>query len=267
MSYRTYGEFVQNPAGKGDTALGMLPCLAGHTAPYCRGWDLDYSDIQRYQDWEKEFSAYEADGLLPAFQTIKLPNDHTEGSRAGKLTPRAFVAQNDQALGMIVDRISHSRYWGTSAIFVVEDDAQNGPDHVDAHRTVALVISPWTKRDFVDSELYSTSSMVRTMELILGLPPMSQYDSSATPMFNSFSATPDTSPYVYRRASIDIEEKNARGAFGQQRSEEFDFSRQDAVPDLELSEIVWRSVRGTGSPMPAPVRSAFVRVHGVEDGD
>jgi YVTN family beta-propeller protein len=267
VSYRTYGEFVQNPAGKGDTALGMLPCLAGHTAPYYHGWDLEYSDIRRYQDWEKEFSAYEANGLLPAFQTIKLPNDHTEGSRAGKLTPRAFVAQNDQALGMIVDRISHSRYWRTSAIFVVEDDAQNGPDHVDAHRTVALVISPWTRREFVDSELYSTSSMVRTMEIILGLPPMSQYDSSATPMFNSFSTTPDTAAYVYHRASIDIEEKNVRGAFGQQRSEEMDFSRQDRVPDLELGEIVWRSVRGSRSPMPAPVRSAFVRVHGSEEGD
>jgi YVTN family beta-propeller protein len=267
VSYRTYGEFVQNPVGKGDTAVGMLPCLAGHTALHCRGWDLDYSDIQRYQDWEKEFSAYEANGGLPAFQTIKLPNDHTEGSRAGKRTPRAFVAQNDQALGMIVDRISHSKYWRTSAIFVVEDDAQNGPDHVDAHRTVALVVSPWTKRDFVDSELYSTSSMVRTMELILGLPPMSQYDSSATPMFSSFSASPDTSTYTCRRASIDIEEKNVRGGFGQERSEEMDFSRQDAVPDLELSEIVWRSVRGSHSAMPAPVRSAFVRVHGGEDGD
>ncbi|HTY57541.1 MAG TPA: alkaline phosphatase family protein, partial [Bacteroidota bacterium] len=237
VTYRTYGEFAENPKGPGDTAVGLLPSLLGHTAPYCRGWDLDYSDIQRYADWEKEFSAYEANGLLPAFQTIKLPNDHTEGTRAGKLTPRAFVAQNDQALGMIVDRISHSRYWATSAIFVVEDDAQNGPDHVDAHRTVALVVSPWTKRGFVDSELYSTSSMVRTMELILGLPPMSQFDSSATPMYNAFSAAADLSPYVYRRASIDLEEKNVKGAFGQLRSEEMDFSRQDAVPDLELGEI------------------------------
>jgi hypothetical protein len=105
------------------------------------------------------------------------------------------------------------------------------------------------------------------MELILGLPPMSQYDSSATPMFSSFSASPDTSTYTCRRASIDIEEKNVRGGFGQERSEEMDFSRQDAVPDLELSEIVWRSVRGSHSAMPAPVRSAFVRVHGGEDGD
>ncbi len=267
VSYRTYGEFAQNPGEKGDTAVGLLPSLAGHTAPYCHGWDLDYSDIQRYSDWEKEFTAYEANGLLPAFQTIKLPNDHTEGARAGKRSPRAFVAQNDQALGMIVERISRSPYWQTSAVFVVEDDAQNGPDHVDAHRTVALVISPWTKRGYVDSDLYSTSSMVRTMELILGLPPMSQYDSSATPMFSSFTMVPDTSGYLCRRASIDIEEKNPPGAFGQMRSGEMDFSREDAVPDLELGEIVWRSVRGPLSPMPAPVRSAFVRVRRNEEGD
>jgi YVTN family beta-propeller protein len=267
VSYRTYGEFAQNPGEKGDTAVGLLASLAGHTAPYCHGWDLDYSDIQRYRDWEREFTAYEANGLLPAFQTIKLPNDHTEGSRAGRRSPRAFVAQNDQGLGMIVDRISHSPYWKTSAIFVIEDDAQNGPDHVDAHRTVALVISPWTRRGYVDSDLYSTSSMVRTMELILGLPPMSQYDSSATPMFSSFTTMPDTSPYLCRGASIDIEEKNAPGAFGQLRSGEMDFSREDAVPDLELGEIVWRSVRGPGSPMPAPVRSAFVRVRRNEEGD
>ena len=267
VSYRTYGEFTQTGEGKGDTAVGMIPSLAGHTAPLARGWDLEYSDIQRYRDWEKEFTAYEADGNLPAFQTIKLPNDHTEGARAGKRTPRAFVAQNDQGLGMIVERISHSRYWRSSAIFVVEDDAQNGADHVDAHRTVALVISPWTKRGFVDSELYSTSGMVRTMELILGLPPLSQYDSSATPMFNSFAPAPDTSAYVLRGAGIDIEEKNVKGAFGQERSEEMDFSRQDAVPDLELGEIVWRSVRGSDSPMPPPVRSAFVRVHTNESGD
>ena len=119
----------------------------------------------------------------------------------------------------------------------------------------------------MDSDLYSTSSMVRTMELILGLPPMSQYDSSATPMFSSFTTMPDTSPYLCRGASIDIEEKNAPGAFGQLRSGEMDFSREDAVPDLELGEIVWRSVRGPGSPMPAPVRSAFVRVRRNEEGD
>ncbi|HUI09698.1 MAG TPA: bifunctional YncE family protein/alkaline phosphatase family protein, partial [Bacteroidota bacterium] len=267
VSYRTYGEFARNPGEGSDTAAGLLPSLAGHTAPRAHGWDLDYSDIDRYRDWEKEFTAYEASGDLPAFQTIKLPNDHTSGTRTGALTPRAFVAQNDQALGMIVDRISHSRYWATSAIFVIEDDAQNGPDHVDAHRTEALVVSPWTKRHYVDSELYSTSSMVRTMELILGLPAMSQYDSSATPMFSAFSTTPDASPYASRHALINLEERNGPRAYGAARSGMMDFTRADAAPERELNEIVWRSVRGPSSPVPAPVRSAFVvsRRSGDED--
>jgi len=261
VSYRTYGEFTELPEHPGDSTVPMLPSLVGHTAPHFRGWDLTYSDIQRYSDWEKEFSEYERTGDLPRFQTIKLPNDHTEGTHSGRLTPRAFVAQNDQALGMIVDRVSHSPYWRTSAIFVIEDDAQDGADHVDAHRTTALVISPYVRHKAVDSELYSTSSMIRTMELILGMPALSQFDASATPMFNSFQNAPDTTPFVYQKAKIDLEEKNRPGAYGQARSDEMDFSKADAAPEDELNEIVWRSVRGADSPMPAPVRSAFVQNH------
>jgi YVTN family beta-propeller protein len=267
ISYRTYGEFVGNPAREGDSAKALLPVLAGHVAPFCRGWDLRYSDISRYKDWEKEFNRYEREGGLPRFQTIKLPNDHTEGTHRGTLTPRAFVAQNDVALGMIVERISHSPYWTSSAIFVVEDDAQNGADHVDAHRTVALVISPYTRRHFVDSELYSTSSMVRTIEMILGLPPLSQFDAAATPMDASFTSVPDVHPYRHRSARIDLEEKNKPGAFGWKESEEMDFTREDAAPDFQFGEIVWRSVKGDQVPMPPPVRSAFVRVPDETDDD
>lgn len=259
VSYRTYGEFAENGQTPEDTVKATMPSLVGHVAPFYRGWDLSYSDTLRYHSWEREFSRYEGTEDLPAFQIIKLPNDHTEGTRRESLTPRAFAAQNDLALGMLVDRISHSRYWKESAIFVIEDDAQNGPDHVDAHRTVALVISPYTKRHFTDSELYSTSSMVGTMELILGLPFLSQFDAAATPMYNSFTSTPDTSTYACRAARVDLSERNPAGAFGQLRSEQIDFSRQDAAPDVELSEIVWKAVRGADSPMPAPVRSGFVR--------
>ena len=267
VSYRTYGEFIENPAKQGDSARALLPCLEGHVAPLSMGWDLQFSDIDRVAQWEKEFSKYELDGNLPQFQTIKLPNDHTEGTKKGSLTPRAYVAQNDLALGMLVERISHSRYWMSSAIFVIEDDAQNGPDHVDAHRTVALVISPYVRRHVVDSELYSTSSMVRTMELILGLPCLSQFDSAATPMVNSFSASADSTPYVCRKTRLDLQETNIAGAFGQEACETMDFSREDRVPDLLLGEVVWRSVRGQDSPMPAPVRSAFVRIReGSRDG-
>jgi len=264
VSYRSYGEFAQNGQKPGDSTVATLESLAGHVAPWYMSWDLSYSDVKRVQAWEKEFTEYERNGGLPHFQTIKLPNDHTEGTRRGSLSPRAFVAQNDLALGMLIERITRSRFWKESAIFVIEDDAQDGPDHVDAHRTVALVISPYTKRHFVDSELYSTTSMLRTMELILGLPPLSQFDATATPMHTAFTSTPDTTGYRCRPAKINIEERNPAGSFGQGRSGEMDFTREDAAPERELNQIVWKSIRGIHSEMPPPVRSAFVRTIGGE---
>ncbi len=264
VSYRTYGEWVENPRRAGDSARALMPSLEGHLAPFYRGWDLSYSDVDRAKEFIREFDQYEKNGDLPQFVIIKLPNDHTEGTRKGSLTPRAYVAQNDLALGMVVERISHSKFWNESAIFAIEDDAQNGPDHVDAHRTVALVISPWTRRGFVDSELYSTTSMVRTMELILGLPPLSQFDAASTPMHRSFASASDLRPYTCRPANISLTERNRDGAYGQLRSGRMDFSAEDLIPDTEFSEIIWRSVKGV--PMPAPVRNAFVRpAEGLDD--
>ena len=260
VSYRIYGEFTTNGPTPDDSTSGTMESMRDHVAPFYRGWDLSYSDVLRAEAWAEEFDRFERERNLPSCQIISLPNDHTEGTRKGSLAPRAFVAQNDLALGMIVERISRSPYWKESAIFVIEDDAQNGPDHVDAHRTVALVISPYTKHHFVDNELYSSTSMVRTIELILGLPPLSQFDAAAQPMYNSFTTTPDFSPYVSHPANVDIHEKNPSGAYGQQRSEQLDFTRVDAIPDTELNEIIWKSIHGAGSAMPPPVRSAFVHV-------
>lgn len=260
VTFRSYGEFAENPSKPGDSARATVPALEGRVAPFFRGWDMKYSDVDRVKEWMKEFDVYEREGGLPQFQIIRLPNDHTEGTRKGSLTPRAYLAQNDLALGMLVERISRSRYWRESAVFVLEDDAQDGADHVDAHRSIALVISPWAKRKAKDSGMYSTSSMLRTMELILGLPPMTQFDAAATPMFGCFTASADLTPYRARPASYDMFERNPDGAFGQARTEELDLTKEDAIPDREFSDIIWRSVRGAGNPMPAPVRSAFVRV-------
>ena len=260
IRYRSYGEFVQNGKAETDSARATVPGLVGHVAPFYRGWDLDYSDVNRVKAWMSEFEEAQRTGKLEALEIIRLPNDHTAGTRKGSLTPRAFVAQNDYALGMLIEKISNSRFWKESAIFVIEDDAQNGPDHVDAHRTVALVISPYTKRRFVDHEMYSASSMLRTMELILGLPPMTQFDASATPMCNSFTSKPNLASYQARQPRIDIEEKNVTGAYGSNRSGEFNLTEEDAVPDVEFNEIIWKAIRGRNSEMPAPVRSAFVRV-------
>jgi hypothetical protein len=173
------------------------------------------------------------------------------------------VAENDLALGRIVDAISHSRYWPESAIFVLEDDAQNGPDHVDSHRSIALAVSPYAKRGALDSTLYTTSGMLRTMELILGLPPMSQYDAAATPMYGAFQAAANTAPYTVRPARVPLDERNGASAWGAEASLHMNFDEADMTPEYELNEIIWKSVRGPSSPMPPPVRAAFIRI--IED--
>ena len=163
--------------------------------------------------------------------------------------------------------MSRSRFWPSTAIFVVEDDAQNGADHIDAHRTVAFCIGPHVRRGAVDSTLYSTSSMLRTIELILGLEPMSQFDAAAAPMTACFQPAPDLEPYACRAANVPLDERNAAAAWGAAASLAMDFSREDAADDLALNEIVWRSVRGADAPMPAPRRAAFVFVAAAEGED
>ncbi|MDQ2830946.1 MAG: hypothetical protein M3Y74_18110 [Chloroflexota bacterium] len=152
---------------------------------------------------------------LPALTILRLPNDHTEGTAPGFPTPQAFAAQNDAAVGQVVDLVSHSPLWGSTAIFVTEDDAQNGADHVDAHRTESLVISPYTSHDnrFVDHTLYDTAAMIRTMELIVGLQPLSQFDANATPMWRSFTSTPDTSTYSTISSTVALTQANTLSSY------------------------------------------------------
>jgi hypothetical protein len=179
-----------------------------------------------------------------------------------------MVAENDAALGRLVEAISRSRFWSESAIFILEDDAQNGPDHVDSHRSPAFVISPYTRRGVVDSTLYTTSGLLRTMELILGLPPMSQYDAAATPMYHAFQATPVATPFTARPARVPLDELNAANAWGAKASLAMNFREADRTPEYELNEIVWKSVRGAHSPMPPPVRAGFLhRLADDDDGD
>jgi hypothetical protein len=195
---------------------------------------------------------------MPRLQIVRLPNDHTFGTRAGKPTPTAQVADNDLALGRVMEALTKSKFWPETAVFVIEDDAQNGPDHVDAHRTVALVISPYTRRGHVDSTMYSTTSMLRTMGLILGFQPMSQFDAAARPMYGSFQGRPDLRPYVHRVPKADLEQKNTQAAWGSKLSEKFDLAKEDRADDLLFNEVIWRSVKGANSPMPPPVRAAWV---------
>jgi hypothetical protein len=199
---------------------------------------------------------------MPNFMIMSLGEDHTQGTTPGAFTPKASVASNDVALGQIVETISHSKYWNQFAIFVIEDDAQNGPDSVDSHRTVGLVISPYTRRQHLDSTMYTTTSMLRTMELILGLAPLTQHDAAATPMFESFSDKTTLTPYQALPARIDVTTRNTENAYGAKQSARMDWSDYDRINDDELNDILWHSIKGVETPMPAPVRRALPRHDG-----
>jgi hypothetical protein len=210
--------------------------------------DYDYVDI-----FIDEFKEFEEKKTMPRLMVMALSEDHTKGTRPGANTPAACVGSNDLGLGKIIEAISKSSYWGKFAIFVIEDDAQNGPDHVDAHRSVLLAASPWTKRGAVDSTHYTTASVVRTISLILGLRPMSQFDASATPMYNAFTNRPDFSPYRLEPARIDLEAVNPPAP---DLTAGIDFSEVDLLtPEQEhqLNRALWASQR-PGEAYPGVVR-------------
>lgn len=266
LSVRSYGEFAARRT-PGGTIEATVPGLQGLVHPSYAPFDLDIRDNTRIDTWLAEFREFEQNGQLPRLNIIRLGNDHTVGTRPGKPTPRAMIAENDAALGRLVEAISKSRYWKESAIFVLEDDAQNGPDHVDSHRSVALAISPFIKPGIVDSTLYTTSAMLRSMELILGLPPMSQYDAAATPMYAAFGPTPTLAPFTALAPKVSIDEVNAGDAWGAQASMRMALGDADRAPEYELNEILWKSVRGADSPMPPPVRTGFIRGIATADAD
>ena len=260
--------FISNAKKADQPGKTRVKALEGHFDPYFRSFDMDYPDQKRADRFLSELKRFEKEGEMPRLQIVRLPNDHTSGTTAGKWTPTACVADNDLAFGRVVEGLSRSKFWATTAIFVVEDDAQNGPDHVDAHRTIAYVISPYTKRRSVDSTLYSTASMLRTMELILGLKPMSQFDAMAQPMSASFTGTADLASYQHVVPQVNLDDRNGKLAWGGKLSDKMDFTREDAADDLLLNEVVWRSVKGPDSPMPAPIRAGFVLAKkGVDDDD
>jgi len=231
------------------------PNLAGHIDLAFRNYDLAFRESDRVAEWRREFNAYTANGAdnLPGLEFLRLANDHTRGTTPGQPSAPAYVAENDAALGQIVDIVSHSAVWSSTAIFVVEDDAQNGPDHVDAHRTEALVISPYTAHaaTFVDHTLYDTAAMLRTMELILGLRPLSQFDAEAVPMWRDFNATPDAAPYTTIAASIPTTSLNTPATYGALESAAMDFSHEDRAPAGRLNHILWHAIKGIQAPYPA----------------
>jgi len=251
ITYRSYGEF-------GSYGKANIKALEGHMCPHAPGFNMDIKDQVRVDAWQHDFDSLLTIQAVPQFSTIRISNDHTSGQKKGKIAPQAAVADNDLAIGRIVDHLSHSPIWKESVVFILEDDAQNGPDHVDAHRSPAFVLGPYVKRHAIVHTMYSTTGFLRTMELILGLPPMSQYDAAALPLYECFTTVPDTTAYTLKPALVDLEMRNTADNPSAKLSETFDFTEEDKAPDLALNEVVWKAIKGEDSAMPAPKRSAFV---------
>ncbi len=222
------------------------------------GWNLDIPDIWRAAQFIKELHEYEQMGQCPDLIIMALPNDHTSGTKSNSPTPAAQVADNDLALGQIVEAISHSRFWAKTCIFAIEDDPQDGWDHVSGFRTTAYVISPYTKRNAVIHTQYNQTSVVRSIELILGLPPMNQLDATATPMSDCFTDDPDATPYVAVPANIALDQMNPdpkrisdatlrREAFASAR---LDLTEVDRCPEDVLNRILWHAMKGPREPYP-----------------
>jgi YVTN family beta-propeller protein len=276
ISYRNYGFRVRY----GHMA-STEPRLAANTDMNFQGFDLTKPDSvldlivtgvnqpTRIAEWLKEFNNYVATGTLPTVEFVRLPNDHNAGNSPGFPTPRAYMADNDLALGKLVDAVSHSPYWKSTLILVTEDDAQNGPDHVDAHRTIAQVISPYTQTGQVDSTFYSTVSMLRTIEQIVGIPPMTQFDAAATSFLGAFTEHANFTPYRFIVPTQNVYEKNPAPnplAVTQVMSQlaTGPFAKEDLMDPQELNQQIWQSVKGD-TPMPAPVMGFRGLFHGLLD--
>lgn len=254
--------------------VATKPELEGHFDPFYADWNLDYPDQLRVDEFLNEFEGYVKarkegkDGLLPQFVLVYLPNDHTMGTRPGGPWPTAMVADNDLAVGRLVDAISHSPYWDDTAIFILEDDAQDGPDHVDAHRSPAFVISKYSpsspQRPVVDSNFYTTVNMIRTMEVLLGLPPMNNNDAQAPVMAMLFSGPGNQPAFTVDTRNRDnglLYQTNPPQAAGAKESLELDFSKPDSADTVKLNAILWRDSRGS-LPIPAPHHAVVKQVDG-----
>lgn len=301
ISYRNYGMFaafvgVEDKRRSLDPnardSYPLIPVLQGHTDVDFRHYDNNYNDspiydeyggftwqshvktygssqsTNRFDEWNREFKGFVAKGDMPRFQTIRFGNDHTMGTRAGVPTPSSQVADNDYAVGKLVEAVSHSPFWKETVICVLEDDAQAGIDHVDAHRSTAYVISPFIQRGTHDSAFYNTNSMLRTMELILGLKPMNQYIAVASPIAAFGKTASNAELFTAIKPSKDIVcQLNEKSAYRSADSEKIPLYTEDSRMDEELNDILWKSIKGTDSPTPKPRFGLWLEPRFFDDDD
>ncbi|HEX8941896.1 MAG TPA: alkaline phosphatase family protein, partial [Gemmatimonadaceae bacterium] len=258
ITLRDYGEYAepepQTSARSGTPrARSLIATLAPYTSAIYPAFDLAIPDQRRADAWLAEFGEYERTGRMPALEILHLPGDHTAGARPRRPTPRAYMADNDLALGRIVEALSHSRFWATSVVFVLEDDAQDGPDHVDSHRSVLLAISPWS-RGGVLHRFVNTTDVLATIEEILGLEPMSHFDKFGRVLRDIWRDRPDLTPYAAITPDQSLTEPNVASGADAQRSERIDLSRADRVNDDAFNRILWRAIKGPRAPYPSAHR-------------
>jgi YVTN family beta-propeller protein len=254
-----YRDFVQGSGKIEIRGTAAIQSLQPYLCPESVCFPLIVTDAYRAAQFLREFRAFERKGELPNLIILSLPSDHTSGTKPHLPTPEASVADNDLALGQIVEAVSRSRFWPETCIFVVEDDPQAGFDHIDGHRTVALVISPYTRRRVVDSTNYNQTSMVRTIELILGLPPMNQFDASATAMSSCFTDTPDTSACQALKNNIPLDQLNPsiaeirdpRQRHWAEVSDRLPLEQVDQADEDTFNRILWYAARGSDETYPA----------------
>jgi YVTN family beta-propeller protein len=262
ITYRNYGEFVsEEDEAPGPnvrvTAVATKPALVGHTNTAYSGWNLNIPDQARADVWLKEFQEFARAGKLPALEIMTLPNDHTSGGQAGKPTPRAYMADNDLALGRIIEALSNSPFWKNTVVFVLEDDAQAGTDHVDSHRSPLLVVSAYN-RGKVFHRFANTTDVVATIEDILGLGRMSQFDHYGRPLREIWEATPDLTPYTHLVSSVPLDEKNPPRTALAEASKKLRLDKKDMSDDNLFNRILWSTIKGD-RPYPGPTRmSALV---------
>ena len=253
ITLRNYGEFVVRETSDGRVVyVGDKPVLASHTNPDYPGFDLDQLDQTRMNVWLKEFAGYVHSGAMPQLEIVRLPNDHTAGARVGSRTPRAFMADNDLALGRMIEALSRSPFWKNTVVFVVEDDAQNGPDHVDSHRAPAFVISAYNGGGVVH-RWTNTTDVVATMSEILHTGSLSQFDYYGRPLRDIWTAKPDLTPYVAIVPGVSLSEKNTKMSVGAAESGRLDLTSEDRADENAFNRILWAAIKGKATPYPGAV--------------
>ncbi|MGH9352152.1 MAG: bifunctional YncE family protein/alkaline phosphatase family protein [Terriglobia bacterium] len=253
ITYRDYGEWCNPDPEHPDQSRAFVRGLKGHYDPFYKWMIRGVKDQSRMDEWEREFRKMKSTGQMPALSIVYLPADHTVGTQPGYPVPRAMVADNDLAVGRLIDDLSHSTFWPSTAVFVLEDDAQDGPDHVDCHRSTLLVVSPYIRHGIVEHRQFSTVAVLKTIEQILGLDSLTYFDNRAPSLLVDFQKQPVLARFTHRPAEFPLDKMNTPRSPGAKQSTRWDFKDPDSAPEQALNRVIWQSVKGTNSEPPAPV--------------